>query len=100
MKEFERLYQMPPMSPEVGVIRTYIDWILELPWTNMTEDNLDVTHAIEVLEENHYGLEKPKDRILESIAIRSLKPGKTRQPILCFIGPPGTGKDHPGQVDR
>ncbi|MFN2143951.1 MAG: LON peptidase substrate-binding domain-containing protein, partial [Anaerolineales bacterium] len=92
MKEFERLYQMPPMSPEVGVIRTYIDWILDLPWTTMTEDNLDVTHAIEVLEENHYGLEKPKDRILESIAIRSLKPGKTRQPILCFIGPPGTGK--------
>jgi ATP-dependent Lon protease len=92
MKEFERLYQMPPMSPEVGVIRTYIDWILDLPWTEMTEDNLDVKHAVEVLEMNHYGLEKPKDRILESIAIRSLKPGKTRQPILCFVGPPGTGK--------
>jgi ATP-dependent Lon protease len=91
-KEFERLYQLPPMSPEVGVIRTYIDWILDLPWTKLTEDNLDVQHAIEVLEQNHFGLEKPKDRILESIAIRSLKPDRVRQPILCFIGPPGTGK--------
>ena len=92
LKEFERLYQMPPMSPEVGVIRTYIDWIVELPWTDTTEDNLDVIHAAEVLERNHFGLEKAKDRILESIAIRSLRPERTRQPILCFIGPPGTGK--------
>ncbi|MEJ2512596.1 MAG: endopeptidase La [Anaerolineales bacterium] len=92
IKEYERLYQMPPMSPEVGVIRTYIDWLLDLPWTETTEDNLDVNNAAEVLEKNHYGLEKAKDRILESIAVRSLKPERSRQPILCFIGPPGTGK--------
>jgi ATP-dependent Lon protease len=92
LKEFERLYQMPPMSPEVGVIRTYVDWILDLPWTETSEDNLDVLNATEVLEKNHFGLEKPKDRILESIAIRSLRPNRTRQPILCFVGPPGTGK--------
>jgi len=92
IKEFERLYQMPPMSPEVGVIRTYIDWLLELPWKETTEDNLNVNNAAEVLDQNHYGLEKAKDRILESIAVRSLKPERSRQPILCFIGPPGTGK--------
>ncbi len=92
IKEFERLYQMPPMSPEVGVIRTYIDWLLDLPWTEVSEDNLDVNNASEVLEKNHYGLEKAKDRILEAIAVRSLRPERSRQPILCFIGPPGTGK--------
>ena len=92
IKEFERLYQMPPMSPEVGVIRTYIEWLLDLPWNETTEDNLDVTNVAEVLEKNHYGLEKAKDRILEAIAVRSLKPDRTKQPILCFVGPPGTGK--------
>ncbi len=92
LKEFERLYQMPPMSPEVGVIRTYIEWLLDLPWHDTTDDNLDVTNVAEVLEKNHYGLEKAKDRILEAIAVRSLKPDRTKQPILCFVGPPGTGK--------
>ncbi|MFN2145398.1 MAG: endopeptidase La, partial [Anaerolineales bacterium] len=92
IKEFERLYQMPPMSPEVGVIRTYIDWLLDLPWYETSEDNLDVQNVAEVLEQNHYGLEKAKDRILEAIAVRSLKPERVRQPILCFVGPPGTGK--------
>jgi ATP-dependent Lon protease len=92
LKEIERLNQMPPMAPEVGIIRTYLDWILELPWSNSTQDNLDVKHAGEVLEHDHYGLKKAKDRILEYIAVRSLKPKKERQPILCFVGPPGTGK--------
>jgi ATP-dependent Lon protease len=92
IKEFERLHQIPPMSPEVGVIRTYIDWILDLPWKEATEDNLDVNHAAEVLDKNHYGLEKAKDRILEYIAVKSLHPKRSRQPILCFVGPPGTGK--------
>jgi ATP-dependent Lon protease len=92
VKEFERLHQMPPMSPEVGVIRTYIDWILDLPWKETTEDDLDVNHAAEVLDKNHYGLEKAKDRILEYIAVKSLQPKRSRQPILCFVGPPGTGK--------
>jgi ATP-dependent Lon protease len=97
LKEIERLMQMPPMAPEVGIIRTYIDWILDLPWMNMTEDNLDVKHASEVLERDHYGLKKAKERILEYIAVRSLKPKKERQPILCFVGPPGTGKTSLGR---
>jgi len=97
LKELERLNQMPPMAPEVGIIRTYIDWILDLPWSNSTEDNLDVKHAGRVLERDHYGLKKAKERILEYIAVRSLKPKKARQPILCFVGPPGTGKTSLGQ---
>lgn len=96
-KELERLTQMPAMAPEVGIIRTYLDWILELPWSNMTEDNLDVRHAADVLERYHYGLGKAKDRILEYIAVRSLSPKKSRQPILCFVGAPGTGKTSLGR---
>ena len=97
LKEIERLNQMPPMAPEVGIIRTYIDWILELPWSNLTEDNLNVRHAAQVLERDHYGLKRAKERILEYIAVRSLKPKKERQPILCFVGPPGTGKTSLGR---
>jgi len=97
LKELERLTQMPSMAPEVGIIRTYLDWIIELPWNSCTDDNLDVKHAAKVLEENHYGLKKAKDRILEYIAVRSLKPKRLRQPILCFIGPPGTGKTSLGR---
>jgi ATP-dependent Lon protease len=97
MKELERLNQMPPMAPEIGTIRTYIDWILDLPWTAATPDNLDVRHAAKVLERDHYGLKKAKERILEYIAVRSLKPAKERQPILCFVGPPGTGKTSLGR---
>ncbi len=96
-KEIERLTQMPPMSPEVGIIRTYLDWLIDLPWGETTQDNLDVRHAAKVLNENHYGLGKAKDRILEYIAVKSLKPKKERQPILCFIGPPGTGKTSLGK---
>lgn len=97
VKEVDRLAQMPPMSPEVGIIRTYVDWILELPWTDKTEDNLDVRHASKVLDRFHYGLPKAKERILEYIAVRSLKPKRLRQPILCFVGPPGTGKTSLGR---
>jgi ATP-dependent Lon protease len=97
LKELERLNQMPAMAPEVGIIRTYLDWILDLPWSTMTEDNLDVRHAARILERDHYGLKKAKERILEYIAVRSLKPKKERQPILCFVGPPGTGKTSLGQ---
>jgi ATP-dependent Lon protease len=96
-KEVERLAQMPPMAPEVGIIRTYLDWILELPWEHETEDNLDVLNASRVLDQYHYGLGKAKDRILEYIAVRSLKPKRARQPILCFVGPPGTGKTSLGR---
>jgi ATP-dependent Lon protease len=96
-RELQRLQQMPPMAPEVGIIRTYLDWLIDLPWTEMSQDNLDVLHAKDVLERDHYGLQKAKDRIIEYIAIRSLKPKRLRQPILCFVGPPGTGKTSLGK---
>jgi ATP-dependent Lon protease len=97
IKEVERLGQMPSLAPEVGIIRTYIEWILDLPWTKETEDNLDVRHAAHVLEHDHYGLPRAKERILEYIAVRNLKPKRSRQPILCFVGPPGTGKTSLGR---
>ena len=97
LKEIDRLNQMPPMAPEVAIIRTYIDWIVDLPWTNSTPDNLDVKNAARTLERDHYGLKKAKERILEYIAVRSLKPRKERQPILCFVGPPGVGKTSLGR---
>ena len=97
LKEIDRLNQMPAMAPEVGIIRTYLDWILDLPWSELSEDNLDVQHAADVLDQNHFGLKDAKDRILEYIAVRSLKPKKPRQPILCFSGPPGTGKTSLGR---
>ncbi|MCA9954179.1 MAG: LON peptidase substrate-binding domain-containing protein, partial [Anaerolineales bacterium] len=96
-KEIARLGAMPPMSPEVGIIRTYIDWILSLPWLETSEDNLDVAHAAEVLDNDHYGLEKVKDRILEFIAVKKIASDKMRSPILCFVGPPGTGKTSIGR---
>src|SRR5512144_1320024 len=97
LKELERLNQMPPMAPEVGIIRSYIDWIVDLPWANITPDNLDVKNAAKVLDRDHYGLKKAKERILEYIAVRSLKPKKERQPLLCFVGPPGVGKTSLGR---
>ncbi|HSR48257.1 MAG TPA: endopeptidase La [Anaerolineales bacterium] len=97
LKEVSRLNQMPAMSPEVGIIRTYLDWLIELPWTATTPDNLDVGHAGRVLARGHYGLKKAKERILEYIAVRSLAAEKQRQPILCFVGPPGTGKTSLGK---
>jgi len=97
LKEISRLTQMPPVSPEVGIIRSYIDWILDLPWDKPTNDNLDVSNAAKILENYHYGLPKAKERILEFIAVKKLRPKKTRQPILCFIGPPGTGKTSLGR---
>jgi ATP-dependent Lon protease len=97
VKEVERLAQMPSMAPEVSIVRTYLDWLLDLPWGIETEDNLDITHASKILNQNHFGLGDAKDRILEFIAVRSLKPKRLRQPILCFVGPPGTGKTSLGQ---
>jgi ATP-dependent Lon protease len=96
-KELLRLAEMPPMSPETTVIRTYLDWLLDLPWSNRTEDNLDVENAARILESRHYGLKKAKERILEYIAVRKLAGSKMRSPILCFAGPPGTGKTSLGQ---
>jgi ATP-dependent Lon protease len=97
VKELKRLNHIPPISPEVGIIRGYVDWILDLPWSKTTEDNLDVKHAAKILDQYHFGLPKAKDRILEYIAVKSLKPKKSRQPILCFVGPPGTGKTSLGR---
>jgi ATP-dependent Lon protease len=96
-KELQRLTQMPPLSPEVGIIRTYIDWLTELPWSEATVDNLDIGNVAIVLDEQHHALSKAKDRILEYIAVRSLTPDKHKQPILCFVGAPGTGKTSLGK---
>jgi ATP-dependent Lon protease len=96
-RELHRLASMPSISPEVNILRTYLEWLLELPWSEATEDNLDVSHAARVLEANHFGLSKAKERILEYIAVRQLAAKKMRSPILCFVGPPGTGKTSLGQ---
>ena len=96
-KELARLNAMPPMSPEIGIIRTYLDWILDLPWIEESVDNLDVVHAADVLDADHFGLERVKDRILEYIAVRRIAPDHLRSPILCFVGPPGTGKTSLGR---
>ncbi|HUS94166.1 MAG TPA: endopeptidase La [Patescibacteria group bacterium] len=96
-KELSRLASMPPMAPEIGVIRSYLDWIYELPWVEKSDDNLDVKHAAEVLDAEHFALNKVKDRILEYIAVKSIASESMRTPILCFVGPPGTGKTSMGQ---
>jgi len=96
-EEVERLATMPPASPEVSVIRTYLDWLVTLPWDKETEDNLDIKQAAKVLDENHYGLTKVKERILEYMSVRKLSEGKLRSPILCFVGAPGTGKTSLGK---
>ena len=96
-KELERLAAMPAAAPEVGIIRTYLDWILELPWTEETPDNMDLENAERILESEHYGLTRAKERILEHIAVRKLAGSKMRSPILCFVGPPGTGKTSMGR---
>jgi ATP-dependent Lon protease len=90
-KEIDRLEKMPPMVAESGVIRTYLDWLLTLPWTVETADRLDITVAENILDEDHYGLEKVKERILEYLSIRKLTE-KMKGPILCLVGPPGVGK--------
>ncbi len=96
-EELGRLSTMPSMSPEVGIIRTYLDWLLHLPWSEETADNLDILNAEKVLESRHYGLPKAKERILEYIAVRKMAPDKNQSPILCFVGPPGTGKTSLGR---
>jgi ATP-dependent Lon protease len=91
-REIKKLKMMSPMSAEATVVRNYIDWILSLPWTKeKTEDTIDLDKAAQILNEDHYGLEKPKERILEYLAVRALTK-KLKGPILCFVGPPGVGK--------
>ncbi len=89
--EFKKLKMMSPMSAEATVVRNYIDWILSLPWYEKTKEKLDIEEAQRILDEDHYGLEKPKERILEYLAVQRLT-RKMRGPILCFVGPPGVGK--------
>jgi len=95
-RELSRLEKLPPAAAEHGVIRTYLEWLVELPWSKQTEDDLDIGHAREVLDADHYDLEKVKDRILEYLAVRKLKPDSPG-PILCFVGPPGVGKTSLGR---
>ncbi|TVR23089.1 MAG: endopeptidase La [Anaerolineaceae bacterium] len=97
MKELARLQQTPPMAPEVGVIRGYLDWLVAIPWHERSEDNLDVSWAQKILDDEHYGLRRVKDRILEHIAVRKLAHDKMKTPILCFVGPPGVGKTSMGR---
>jgi ATP-dependent Lon protease len=113
LRELERMAKLPPASAEYGVIRTYLDWIVSLPWNKTTPDNLDVAHARKVLDEDHYGLQDVKERILEYLAVRKLKQERAAQleeletrdyirraregAILCFVGPPGVGKTSLGQ---
>jgi ATP-dependent Lon protease len=95
-KELKKLKMMSPMSAEATVVRNYIDWIISLPWHEYTEDKLDIKEAERVLEEDHYGLEKVKQRILEYLAVQSLT-AQTKGPILCLVGPPGVGKTSLGK---
>ncbi len=95
-RQIRRLERSHPESAETQIIRTYLDWLTSLPWTTCSEDDLDLQHAQQVLDEDHYDLEKIKERILEYLAVRKLKPD-TRGPILCFVGPPGVGKTSLGR---
>jgi ATP-dependent Lon protease len=97
-REYDRLRRMSPGAPEYTVARTYIDWVIALPWNLSTDDNLDLVAVKEVLDADHYGLDKVKERIIEFLAVRKVKKdGKIRQPILCFAGPPGVGKTSLGR---
>ena len=96
LKELDRMARIPSASPEVGVIRTYVDWLISMPWNVATEDRLDIAEAVKVLSDDHYGLEKVKERIIEYLAVRKLAP-QVKSPILCFAGPPGVGKTSLGK---
>jgi ATP-dependent Lon protease len=114
-RELDRMSRLPTAAAEFGVIRGYLDWLVSLPWSRTTPDNLDLAHARQVLDQDHYGLKDVKERILEYLAVRKLK-GERRQQgeepapdlirreregvILCFVGPPGVGQDFAGSIDR
>ncbi len=96
IEEFVKLKKTPPMSPESTVIRNYLDWLVEVPWSKRTKDNLDINHVQKILDQDHFGLEKPKERIVEHIAVLNLVQSMKGQ-ILCFVGPPGVGKTSLGK---
>ena len=95
-KESSRLSKLQAMSPESGVLRTYLEWLADLPWQSTTKDNRNIEKAAEILDQEHYGMKKPKERILDFIAVRQIKE-RLKGPILCFVGPPGTGKTSLGK---
>ena len=95
-KQLRRLEQMHPESSEASLVRTYLDWLVDLPWSKKTQDNLNIKKAKQVLDEDHYNLEKIKERILEYLAVNKLR-RKLKGPILCFVGPPGVGKTSLGR---
>jgi ATP-dependent Lon protease len=101
LKEVTRLEKMPGSSPEATVVRTYLDWLIDLPWSDSDEEQLDIKHTERILDEDHYGLEEPKDRILEFLAVRQLtkdiQEADYKAPILCLVGPPGVGKTSLGK---
>ncbi len=102
LKELDRLTKIPTQSPEYSVARTYVDWLADLPWSKSTKDQIDIKEALKILDEDHYGLSKIKERIIEYLAVRNLKQkkdpdGAVRGPILCFAGPPGVGKTSLGK---
>lgn len=96
LKEVKRLSRLQPMSPESGVLRTYLEWLVDIPWSKESDDRMDLARAARVLDEDHYNLKKAKDRILDYIAVRQIRE-KLKGPILCFVGPPGTGKTSLGR---
>jgi len=96
LEELTRLEKMPPMVAEAVVVRTYLDWLLAVPWSVRTEDRLEIAEARTILDQDHYGLEKPKERVIEYLAVRKLAP-RSKGPILCFVGPPGVGKTSMGR---
>jgi ATP-dependent Lon protease len=97
LKQLARLERMHPDASEASMVRTYLDWLIDLPWATATKDVLDIEVAKKVLDNDHYDLEKVKDRILEFLAVRKLKQKDLRGPILCFAGPPGVGKTSLGK---
>lgn len=97
LKELNRLAEMPPGSAEVSVVRTYLDWLINVPWNKRSEEKLDLKQAKKILDEDHYGLEQVKERVIEYLAVHKLTGGKTKGSILCFVGPPGVGKTSIGR---
>jgi ATP-dependent Lon protease len=97
IKQLSRLERMHPDASEASMVRTYLDWMVELPWAKKTQDNLELNRAKKILDEDHYDLQKAKDRVLEFLAVRKLKENNMKGPILCFVGPPGVGKTSLGK---